>query len=261
MLGPRKRPTPPQLGETTAPAAGRPTSHVELPERPPHAAREPELEHRHRPAGPDDADELAQRRGHVVDVAEQVGEGDGVELPVRERQSLGSPSRSSIRSLRPARATRSRPAASISGLWSTPTTVAGRIRARELDRHRCGAASRRRALDVRRAGSARRGRSASAGPGRTRAGGRSGRTSGRAARTARARDAYAAEASTALFWPHDASPRTSGASRARLPPSRSPGRSSPACSWPRRSAGASISARSSRPEGVPGSRSATTRSR
>jgi len=63
--------------------------HVELPERPPDAAREPELEHRDGPARPDDACQLAQRRGRVVDVPQQVGEGQPVEPAVLERQLLG----------------------------------------------------------------------------------------------------------------------------------------------------------------------------
>ena len=63
---------------------------VELPERPPRSAREAELEHGDRAAGPYDTNELAQRRRHVVDVAEEVREREGVELRVGERQGLGS---------------------------------------------------------------------------------------------------------------------------------------------------------------------------
>ncbi len=88
MLGPRKPPTSRQPGETTAPARGQAHPHVELPQRPPRPAREAELEHRDRPAGAHDAGELAQRRAVVVDVAQEIREGERVELSVGERQRL-----------------------------------------------------------------------------------------------------------------------------------------------------------------------------
>jgi hypothetical protein len=64
-------------------------SHVELPERPPCAARQAELEHRDRSAGADDPRQLAQRRRYVVDVAEEIREGERVELGVGEGQGFG----------------------------------------------------------------------------------------------------------------------------------------------------------------------------
>ena len=123
---------------------GQPDAHVELPERAPDAAREPELQHRNRPAGPDDARELAQRRGHVVDVAEEVREGERVELPVGERQRLGAPLAQLDPVAQPGVPRSAHvPAASISGLWSTPITARAGSALRELDRHR-----RRSARDV-----------------------------------------------------------------------------------------------------------------
>ena len=52
--------------------------------------REPELEHRDRAAGPDDARQLAQGRGGVVDVAQEVGERQRVEGAVVEREAVGA---------------------------------------------------------------------------------------------------------------------------------------------------------------------------
>ena len=63
---------------------------VELPQRPPDAARQAELLHRDDAAGSHDASELAQRRGDVVDVAEEVRERQRVELGVGERERLGA---------------------------------------------------------------------------------------------------------------------------------------------------------------------------
>ena len=168
-----------------------PDSHVELPERPPDAARQAELEHRHRPAGPHDAGELAQRRGHVVDVAQEIRERERVELRVGERQLLGASLAQLDPVAQPGVLDALAPGREHLGALVDPDDRAGRPARDELDRH--GRRSRR---DVehalaRRAGSGRRGTRASAGPGRTRAAGRSGRTSGRAARTARARGACA----------------------------------------------------------------------
>src|SRR5581483_8267971 len=58
----------------------------QLPGRPPGPARHAELEARDRAAGPHHARQLAQRRRGVVDVAEEVREGERVELAVLERQ-------------------------------------------------------------------------------------------------------------------------------------------------------------------------------
>ena len=64
---------------------------VELPESTHRAClRDAELQHRHRSTRTHDAGELAERRGRVVDVAQQVGDGQGVERCVGERQRLGS---------------------------------------------------------------------------------------------------------------------------------------------------------------------------
>ena len=57
---PRNAPTSCQPGEISRPADGQPDPDVGLPGGSPEAPRQPELEHRDRPAGPDDARELAQ---------------------------------------------------------------------------------------------------------------------------------------------------------------------------------------------------------
>ena len=190
MLGPRKRPTPPQPERDDRSGRRQPDSHVELPERPPHAAREPELEHRHRAAGPDDPGELTQRRRHVVDVAQEVREGEGVELPVGEGQVFG-PSLAQLDPL--AQSLRARPARfplrASPGSGRRPPRRGSDRRARARS-PRPPSRSRRRARGARRPGSARRETSATAGPARRRGAGRSGRTSGRAARTAHARAVY-----------------------------------------------------------------------
>ena len=74
------------------------------------------------PPGPHDAGELAQRRGRIVDVAQEVRERQRVELAVGERQRL----RASLDELDPAEPVphARAPCASISALWSTPTTAA-----------------------------------------------------------------------------------------------------------------------------------------
>ena len=51
--------------------------------------RNAELERGDRPSGFDDPRELGERRGGIVDVAQQVGEGQVVELGVGERELLG----------------------------------------------------------------------------------------------------------------------------------------------------------------------------
>ena len=85
--------------------------------------RHTELERGDAPAGPHDPRQLAQRRGGILDVAQQVGEGQRVEARVRERQRLGlARARGCTLGLRPCReALRAR--ASIAALWSMPTTV------------------------------------------------------------------------------------------------------------------------------------------
>src|SRR5439155_18517682 len=66
-------------------------AHVELPQRPPEAPRDGELQRRNRAARADHARKLAYRRGRVVDIPEQVREGECVEGLVVERQALPSP--------------------------------------------------------------------------------------------------------------------------------------------------------------------------
>ena len=110
-----------------------------LPERPPDAARHAELEARDRPAGLHDSRELAQRRRRVVDVAQQVGERERVELAVLERQRrarrppAGEPC-ASPRRAPPVAA----PSSSISGALVDADDVAVLL-AHELERDRGGA--------------------------------------------------------------------------------------------------------------------------
>ena len=101
------------------PAAGRPPRTCSSQSGRHGAGRHAELEPGDRPARTDDARQLAQRRGRVVDVAQEVGERERVELAVGERQAA----RRSPRRARSGRSARRRASASISGLWSTPTTV------------------------------------------------------------------------------------------------------------------------------------------
>ena len=63
-----------------------PDPHIQLPERTPEASREPELERRDCPAGPDDTRELAERSRGLLDVAEEVREREPVERAVLKRQ-------------------------------------------------------------------------------------------------------------------------------------------------------------------------------
>src|SRR5262249_24842639 len=64
----------PPAGRDDGSRSRQPDTYVEVPERPPDSVREAELEHRDGAAGPNDPDELAKRRGHVVDIAEEIGE-------------------------------------------------------------------------------------------------------------------------------------------------------------------------------------------
>ncbi len=89
MLGPRNDPTRRQPGETRAPSSWQADPDVELPGRPGETSRQTELEHRDRAAGSHDAGELAHRRSGVVDIAEQIREGERVEGCVLEREPLG----------------------------------------------------------------------------------------------------------------------------------------------------------------------------
>src|SRR4051812_33326619 len=63
---------------------------IELPERPPDAARDGELEACDRAARTHDPRKLAERRSGVGDVAQQIGEGERVELAVDERELVGT---------------------------------------------------------------------------------------------------------------------------------------------------------------------------
>src|SRR2546423_2422971 len=65
-----------------------PAADVELPERPPDAARDAELEPRDGAARPDDARQLAERLWGVGHVAEEVREREPVQFAVAERQGL-----------------------------------------------------------------------------------------------------------------------------------------------------------------------------
>ena len=65
--------------------------YVELPQSAQRARRrDAELQQRHRPAGPNDAGQLTKGRRGVVDVAEQVRDGQRVERGIGERQCLGA---------------------------------------------------------------------------------------------------------------------------------------------------------------------------
>src|SRR5581483_293221 len=65
-------------------------AHVQLPQRPPAAARDPELEPGDDAARPDDPRELSQRRRRVADVTQEIGEGQRIELAVRERERVSA---------------------------------------------------------------------------------------------------------------------------------------------------------------------------
>ena len=158
MLGPRNRPTSRQSRDTT----GRSTRHtpprVEPPRGAPHRARTgPELEARDDTAGPHDACELAQRRRGVVDVAQQVRDGQRVERSRRRTGALRPG-----RARRPSRRARS-PSRSIGSARSS-RRHAPILASVELacDEARCR--SRRRAPSGRVARCERRGTGATAGP-------------------------------------------------------------------------------------------------
>ena len=127
--------------------------------------------------------ELAQRRRRVVDVAQQVGEGQRVELAVGERQRA----RRSPRRARPGRSSRRRASASISGALVDADDGAALL-PHELARDRAGAG---RDVEDAVAGPGLDPRDEEAPPARVLAVGeerrRSGRRSGRAARTASVR--------------------------------------------------------------------------
>ena len=90
MFGPRKRPTSTHAEETSRPSAGSPTRVCTR-----HSARSgrglghAELHHPDPPAGFDHPGQFAHRRRAVVDIAQQVGERQRIELAVGERQPLG----------------------------------------------------------------------------------------------------------------------------------------------------------------------------
>ena len=70
---------------------GQADAHVRLPQRAPGPVRDPELQHRDDAAGPNGSRQLPQRRGGIVDVAQEIGERDRIELPVGARQRLRAP--------------------------------------------------------------------------------------------------------------------------------------------------------------------------
>ena len=63
-------------------------AHVELPERTPWPSREAEFEPRHCSARPDDACQLPERAGRILDVAKEVGERERRERAVLEGKLL-----------------------------------------------------------------------------------------------------------------------------------------------------------------------------
>src|SRR6266542_1256931 len=65
---------------------GQAGANVQLPQRPRRAARQAELEARDRSACANRARKLPQRRHGIVDVAQEIGEREPVELAVCERQ-------------------------------------------------------------------------------------------------------------------------------------------------------------------------------
>ena len=188
MLGPRKSPTSRPARRDDPAGAGQADPHPELPEAAPERhRRDAELERGDRPARLHHPGQLGERRRRVVDVAEQVGERERVEGGVLEGQRL----RAALDELDAvaeacaldARAAGGEHVGALVDADDACSRAGGRARSR---RPRCRWRRRARGCPGRRR-RARRGSAASAGPGRTRAGSRSGRRSDRAARTAPAR--------------------------------------------------------------------------
>ncbi len=69
----------------------KPDARVQPPQRAPHATRQAELDHRHPTAGLHDSSELPHRGRGIVDVAQEIREGEVVERRVRKRQLLRAP--------------------------------------------------------------------------------------------------------------------------------------------------------------------------
>src|SRR5262249_45727290 len=78
---------PPAAADRQA-GPGKRDADVEIPERPPDAAREPEFEPGDGRARPHDAGQLRERCRRVVDVPQEVGERERVELAVVEGEAL-----------------------------------------------------------------------------------------------------------------------------------------------------------------------------
>ena len=182
-LSPRKPQTSAQPGEMSRPAVGRPTPTYASPDGTDEGVlRQPELEARDRPAGPDDSSQLGKGRCGIVHVAEEVRERERVER-ARPRKAAG-----------PRRRGRARPRAGLARVPPRASPRSGRARPHGSP---CGVRARSRPCPCpwRRPARcrpglrpcARRGSSASGRPARTRAAARSGRTSAQAARTGRSR--------------------------------------------------------------------------
>ena len=91
MLGPKKRPTRNQSADSEGPQRRQPDAGVQQPRCPPRPRRHAEFEGSDRAARAHHARELVQRGQRIVDVAQQVGERERVELRVGERQPLRLP--------------------------------------------------------------------------------------------------------------------------------------------------------------------------
>jgi hypothetical protein len=85
----------PEKGSNIAPCGrhdaarrGEADSAVRIPERAPDTGWNCELEHRNRPSGAHDSSQFGQRRARVIDVAQEIGEGEVVEGAVVEGKCL-----------------------------------------------------------------------------------------------------------------------------------------------------------------------------
>ncbi len=88
----RRAEEPPHLvptGRDQPAGHGQPDADPGVPERPPHPVGDVEFEHRDRSARADDPGQLAYRRRGVVDVTEEVREGEVVERRVGEGKLVG----------------------------------------------------------------------------------------------------------------------------------------------------------------------------
>ena len=135
MLGPRNDPTSCQPGEITAAGDWKPDADVELPQRPPDATRQTELERRHDPTGSHDPRQLGKCDYRILDVADQVRERERVERAVGKRKLLGAALAQRDPVGQAGGLDPRLRAGEHLGLWSMPTTRQPFCRD-ELDRHR-----------------------------------------------------------------------------------------------------------------------------